>query len=77
MANILGYRPGSLIMTLGNVHLYEQHVEAARTQLEREPRSFPSILCTKRFSSVDEISFDDFTLLGYEPYEKIEAVMVA
>jgi len=77
MANILGYKPGRLIMTLGNVHLYEQHIEAATTQLQREPRPFPSLICGRKFDNIEDITFDDFTLLGYTPYEKIEAPMIA
>jgi thymidylate synthase len=77
MANMLGYKPGKLIMSLGNVHLYEQHVEAVRTQIVRDPRPFPTLLCARKFDDIEEIAFDDFALIGYEPYEKIEAPMIA
>lgn len=77
MANMLGYKPGKLIMTLGNVHLYEQHVEAAKTQISRDPRPFPSLLCARKFDNIEDIVFEDFALIGYEPLEKIEAPMIA
>lgn len=77
MANMLGYKPGKLNMSLGNVHLYEQHVEAVRTQIVRDPRPFPTLLCARKFDDIEEIAFDDFALIGYEPYEKIEAPMIA
>lgn len=77
MANMLGYEPGRLIMNLGNVHLYEQHVEAAKIQLERSCRPFPSLLCAKHIENIDNVEFSDFTLIGYEPCDKIEAPMIA
>jgi dihydrofolate reductase/thymidylate synthase len=77
MANMLGYKPGRLIMNLGNVHLYEQHVAAARVQIDRAPRPFPSVHCARQFDKIDDIEFSDFTLFGYEPHDKIEAPMIA
>ena len=77
MANMLGYKPGRLIMTLGNVHIYEPHIEAAKTQLSREPKPFPSLLCARKFDNIEEIKFEDFALIGYEPHDKIEAPMFA
>lgn len=77
MANMLNYQPGKLIITTGNTHLYEEHLESVRTQIERKPRPFPALFCKRVFSAVEDITFDDFTLVGYDPFDKIGAPMIA
>ena len=76
LCKITGYKPGKLIHVLGDVHLYEDHVEQARTQLMRVPISFPEITISG-VTDIDHIEEEMITITGYKCYPKIEAQMVA
>ena len=76
LCKITGYKPGNLIHVLGDVHLYEDHVEQARTQLMRVPVAFPEITISG-VTDIDHIEEEMITITGYKCYPKIEAQMVA
>ena len=65
--------PGELIWMAGDAHLYLNHIEAARTQLSREPRPFPKLRLLRRPESIDGYTIDDFELTGYDPHPAIDA----
>jgi thymidylate synthase len=65
--------PGELIWVGGDVHLYLNHIDMARTLLSREPRPFPKLKLLRRPSSIDGYSIDDFEVTGYDPHPAIEA----
>ncbi|TBC95152.1 thymidylate synthase [Rhizobium leguminosarum] len=65
--------PGELIWMGGDAHLYLNHIEAARTQLSREPRPFPKLRLLRRPDSIDGYTIDDFEVTGYDPHPAIEA----
>lgn len=65
--------PGELIWVGGDVHLYLNHIDMARTLLSREPRPFPKLKLLRRPSSIDDYSIDDFEVTGYDPHPAIEA----
>lgn len=73
MAHITGLRPGEVIASMGDTHVYCDHVEALHTQLERKPRPFPklSIRPGVKRSSLEEFLADDFVLSDYNPHAKI------
>ena len=84
----LHYTPKSAIIVTGDTHIYEQHIDAAKTQIEREPRQFPKLKITKtppvQGSSIDEIisaieslTYDDIHLESYDPHPTIKIEMVA
>ncbi len=73
VARDTGLEPGEFVHTFGDVHLYRNHVEQARLQLERTPRPLPRMRLNPRIRSVFEFSHGDFELLGYDPHPHIPA----
>ena len=73
VAQVCGLRPGEFIHALGDAHLYVNHLEQARLQLEREPRPLPSMTINPEVKSIDEFKFSDFTLENYDPHPAIKA----
>lgn len=68
-----GYEPGEIVWFGCDVHLYLNHVEQARTQLEREPRPFPRLVIHRKPASLFDYAIDDFALEGYDPHPHIPA----
>jgi len=75
MAQVCGLKPGEFVHTLGNAHVYQNHVEPLKTQLERTPRPFPMLKINPEVKDIDGFSFSDFELVGYDPHKKIEMQM--
>lgn len=73
IAQVTGLKPGEFIHTLGDAHLYLNHLEQAHTQLAREPRALPSMRLNPEIKSLFEFDFDDFELLNYDPHPSIKA----
>jgi thymidylate synthase len=73
VAQVTGYAPGELVHTLGDAHLYSNHLEQARLQLEREPRALPRLELTPARRALDEFVYDDVAIVGYEPHPAIAA----
>jgi thymidylate synthase len=73
MAQVTGLAPGELIHTLGDAHLYLNHVEQARLQLTRSPRPLPTMRLNPVVGSILDFTFDDFELTGYDPHPAIKA----
>ena len=65
--------PGELIWCGGDVHLYVNHLDQARKQLQREPRAFPTLELRRRPDSIDDYRIDDFQLDGYDPHPPLPA----
>jgi dihydrofolate reductase/thymidylate synthase len=75
LAHVTGLVPGELVHTLGDAHVYLNHVAALQEQLERTPRAFPTLSITRAVDSIDGFTMDDFVLAGYDPHPKIEMPM--
>ena len=73
MAQVTGLRPGELIHTLGDAHLYLNHLEQARTQLAREPRPLPVMRINPAVRDIFAFRYEDFELVGYDPHPPIKA----
>jgi thymidylate synthase len=73
VAQATGLRPGDFIHTLGDAHLYANHLDQARLQLQREPRPLPQMKLNPAVNSVFDFAFDDFELVGYDPHPHIKA----
>merc|ERR550517_1732446 len=71
LAHVTGLKPGDFVHTLGEAHVYSNHVEALRQQLEREPRPFPTISIKRKVENIEEFKFEDFEVTGYDPHPKI------
>jgi thymidylate synthase len=72
VAQQLGLRPGHFVHTLGDAHLYSNHLDQARLQLTREPKPLPTMVITPR-GSIDDYDLGDFELVGYDPHPGIKA----
>lgn len=80
ISKITNLIPRFLHMTLGDVHIYEQHYDSVNLQLNRVPYSFPSLIIDKEINSVEELeilSFENIKLIGYDYYPVIKAEMIA
>ena len=73
LASTLGYRPGSFVHTLGDAHLYTNHLEQAREQLSREARLLPTLRLLRTPKSVLDFRYEDFEVVGYDPHPAIRA----
>lgn len=73
MAQVTGLNPGSFIHTLGDAHLYSNHLEQARLQLSRDPRKLPVMKLNPAVKSLFDFQYEDFTLEGYDPHPHIKA----
>ncbi|VAW82874.1 Thymidylate synthase [hydrothermal vent metagenome] len=73
VAQVTGLQPGDFVHTLGDAHLYSNHLEQARTQLQREPRSLPTLQVNSAVTGLFDFSFDDFELQSYDPHPHIKA----
>ncbi len=73
VAQVTGLQPGEFIHTLGDAHLYLNHLEQTKLQLSREPRPMPTMVLNKDVKSIFDFKFEDFELVGYDPHPGIKA----
>ena len=73
VAQVTGLEPGDFVHTLGDAHLYLNHLEQAREQLTREPRPLPTMKLNPAVTDIFGFRFEDFTLEGYNPHPAIKA----
>ena len=67
--------PYELIHCMGDAHVYANHVEPLKQQIKRVPRQFPKLKINNASKNIDDLSFQDLELTGYDPYGKIEMSM--
>lgn len=75
IAQVCGLKAGEFVHTLGDTHLYLNHLEQVDEQLSREPRSLPTMHLNPEVKSVFDFRYEDFTLEGYDPHPTIKAPM--
>jgi len=73
MAHVTGYKPGDFVHTLGDVHLYSNHLEQARLQLSREERPLPQIQLNPEIKNIFDFKYEDIRLIDYNPHPAIKA----
>lgn len=73
MAQVTGLEPGEFVHTTGDTHLYLNHLEQASLQLTREPRPLPTMRLNPDVKSLYDFKFEDFELVGYDPWPHIKA----
>jgi thymidylate synthase len=73
VAQVCGYRPGDFVHTLGDAHLYSNHLEQTRLQLSREIRALPVMRVNPDVTDLFAFRIEDFILEGYDPHPHIAA----
>ena len=73
VAQACGLKPGEFVHTLGDTHLYLNHLDQARLQLTRETRKLPQMKINPEVKDIFSFQFSDFTLEGYDPHPHIKA----
>ena len=73
MAQVTGLQPGEFIHTLGDTHIYLNHLEQVETQLARTPRPLPTMRINPEVKDIFSFRYEDFTLEGYDPWPGIKA----
>lgn len=73
VAQVTGLQVGEFVHTLGDVHLYSNHLEQAREQLTREPFAAPTMTLNPDKQNIDDFVFEDFVLTNYEAHPHIKA----
>ncbi|XP_016066983.1 PREDICTED: thymidylate synthase [Miniopterus natalensis] len=75
IAHITGLKPGDFVHTLGDAHVYLNHVEPLKMQLQREPRPFPKLKILRKVETIDDFKAEDFQIEGYNPHPTIKMEM--
>ena len=73
VAQVTNLAPGEFVHTLGDAHLYLNHLGQAREQVSRSPRPFPRMRVNAAVRDIDAFRFEDFTLEAYDPHPAIKA----
>lgn len=73
MAQVTGLQPGEFIHTLGDAHIYNNHIDQVNLQLTRTPRRLPRMVINPDVKSIFDFKYSDFTLQDYDPYPHIKA----
>ncbi len=73
VAQVTQLEPGDLIISIGDAHIYANHVDQVRTQLEREPRALPTMRIDPAVKRLDDFRYGHFHLEGYDPHPRISA----
>ncbi len=73
VAQVTGLAPGEFVHTLGDTHIYNDHLDQVRTQLARTPRALPRMMLNPAITDITAFTYDDFHLEGYDPYPAIRA----
>ncbi|MFN3367143.1 MAG: thymidylate synthase [Exiguobacterium mexicanum] len=72
VAHVTGLEVGDFVHTLGDAHIYHNHLEQVKLQLTREPRPLPTLNILRDVSSIEDFRFEDFEIVGYDPHPHIK-----
>lgn len=75
IAHVCKIKAGELIHTMGDAHIYLDHVDAIKTQITRTPTEFPTLKFSREIDDIDDFKYEDFILEGYKPQSKIDMKM--
>ena len=72
VAQVTGFQPGDFVHTFGDVHIYANHIEQVKLQLNREPRPLPTMSINPEVKDIFSFQYDDFVLENYDPHPHIK-----
>ncbi|KAG8034109.1 hypothetical protein G9C98_004562 [Cotesia typhae] len=75
IAHITNLKPGEFVHTMGDCHVYTNHIDALKIQYQRKPKPFPTLKITRDVKEIDDFSVSDFELIAYNPHPKIAMKM--
>lgn len=75
IAHVTNLKPGDFVHTLGDAHIYLNHIEPLQEQIKREPKQFPKIHIKRRVESIEDFGIDDFEIVDYNPHPAIKMAM--
>jgi len=75
MAQVTGLKAGDFVHTLGDAHIYTNHMEQVKLQLSREPRPLPTMKINPDIKDIFSFSFSDFELIDYDPHPHIKGIV--
>ncbi len=73
LAHVTGYEVGTFVHTMGDAHIYSNHMEQVKLQLSRNPKQMPQIRIARNVTSLFDFKFEDFEVIGYDPDPTIKA----
>lgn len=73
LAHVTGYEPGDFVHSIGDAHIYSNHMDQVATQLSRAPRPLPQLRITRDVPSIFDFTYEDFEITGYDPHPAIKA----
>ena len=73
LAHVTGYEPGDFVHSIGDAHIYSNHMEQVKTQLARDPRPLPTLRITRPVTSLFDFRYEDFVIDAYDPHPAIKA----
>lgn len=72
LAQICGYKAGEFVHMLGDTHLYSNHFDQVKEQIKRKPQPFPTVKINPKLKNIDDVKFEDFEIVGYNPHPPIK-----
>ena len=75
MAQVTGLKEGDFVHTLGDAHIYNNHMEQVQLQLTREPRALPQMKINPDVKNIFDFKFEDFELTDYDPHPHIKGIV--
>ena len=73
LAHVTGYEPGDFVHSIGDAHIYSNHMEQVQTQLSRDIRPLPKLRIVRQVPSLFDFRYEDFVIEGYDPHPAIKA----
>ena len=75
IAHVCNLKCGDFIHTIGDAHVYKNHIEPLKEQLKRVPKNFPTMSINRNVDNIDDFKYEDFNVNNYKPYPKIKMEM--
>ena len=75
LAHVTGYEPGDFVHSIGDAHIYSNHLDQVNLQLSRTPKALPQLRLKRDVNSIFDFTYDDFEFVGYDPDPTIKAAV--